>query len=352
MARFGLSDKQVDAILELRLYKLAKLEILVIREELTDKRAKARTIRAILKSKAKLWGVVKDELAEVAKQYGTPRKTRTGGVADEPEFDAEAYIIEEDAHVIVTRDGWLKRQGEVKDVEKTRVREGDAVMAVLPGSTRENVAFFSNYGVAYVTKINDVPATTGYGVPAQKLFKFKDGERIVAAMTLDPRAVIPDVLLSISGRGFGQRFAIDNYLEPTTRAGRKFARPPKGDEVVGVVGAGDEDVVVVATHKGHVLYCYAEEINQLENPGKGVTVIKVGDGDKVIGFISGAHRRDTLDVQTTKGGKKFALHADPKKVKSRGGKGNQIVKRSNLELAPTDVTIIPLATADGGEEVH
>ena len=352
MKRFGIDDIQVDAILELRLYKLARLEILVIREELADKQARAKKIQTILRSDAKLWGVVKTELKEVAQLHGTPRRTKTGGVGDEPEFDAEAYIIEEDTHVVVTNDGWVKRQGEVRDVSKLRLREGDATMAILPGSTRENVVFFTNFGGAYVIKINDVPATTGYGVPAQKLFKFSDGERIVAAMTLDPRAVRPDTLLCISEHGFGQLFAIDNYLEPTTRAGRKFARPHKGDHVVDVVGATDEDVVVVATTQGHVLYCRAGDINKLENPGKGVTVIKVGKDDKVIGFIAGSHRREALHVQTKKGGRTFDLHADAKKVKGRGGKGIQIVKRAKLMLSPRDAVVVHLANADGGKGVH
>ncbi|HUH05816.1 MAG TPA: DNA gyrase C-terminal beta-propeller domain-containing protein, partial [Kofleriaceae bacterium] len=198
----------------------------------------------------------------------------------------------------------------------------------------------------------DVPATTGYGVPVQKLFKLADGERIVAAITLDPRAVRPDEMLAVSGRGFGQRFAIDPYLEATTRAGRKFARPPKGDVIIDVVSASEEDVVVVATRKGHVLYCRAGDINKLENPGKGVTVIKTSDDDEVIGVIAGGHRRDTLCVETDKGGKKFELHADPKKIKGRGGKGIQIVKRSSLKKTEVEPELILLATADGGKEVH
>jgi len=352
MKRFRLDQLQVDAILDLRLYKLAKLEIQAIREELTDKRAQAREIQAILKSKSRLWGVVKTELREVSDLYGTPRRTKYGGVGEEPEFDADAYIVDEDAHVVVTTDGWLKRIREVKDPDKLRVREGDSVMAVLPGSTRENVAFFTNHGVAYVIKINDVPATTGYGDPAQKLFKFSDGERIVSAMTLDPRAVLPDTLLAVSGRGFGQRFALEPYQEVTTRAGRKFARPPKGDEIVGVVGAAEDDVVISATRNGHVLLCLAYEINQLENPGKGVIVIKTKGDDRVIGFTATSQRRDRITLKNTKTGAQYDVLADPTKVKARGGKGHQIVKRDTLELVPPPVTIVPLATANGGEEVH
>jgi DNA gyrase subunit A len=351
MKRFELDKEQVDAILELRLYRLAKLEINVIREELAQKQKEARRIEAILASEARLWGVVKEELGQVAELLGEPRRTKATGAAAELEFDADAYIVDEDAHVVLTRDGWVKRVRELKDPTSTRLREGDEVQAVLPGSTREHVAFFTNYGSAYVIKINDIPATSGYGDPAQKLFKFKDGERIVSAMTFDPRALPPVELLALSARGFGQRFAAEPFTQPTTRAGRKFARPEEGDEILGVVGTSDDQVVVVATRAGHSLSCKASEINKLENPGKGVTVIKVGDDDRVIGFISGANRNQVLLVESS-GGKPFELSADPRKVTTRGGKGQQIVKRSTLKLTPQPVTIPVLANVDGTREVH
>ena len=351
MKRFELDKEQVDAILERRLYRLARLEINVIREELAARQKDARRIQAILGSEARLWGVVKTELGQVAEALGDARRTRTGGAAAELEFDADAYILDEDAHVVLTRDGWLKRLRELRDPSSTRVRDGDEVMAVLPGSTREHVAFFTNYGSAYVAKINDITATSGYGDPAQKLFKFKDRERIVAAMTFDPRAMPPVELLAISARGFGQRFAAEPFGQPTTRAGRKFARPEEGDEIVNVTGTSEDQVVIVATRQGHVLSCKAGEINKLENPGKGVTVIKVGADDRVIGFISGASRAQALRVETA-GGKPFELHADPRRVTTRGGKGQQIVKRSTLELTPQPVVIPVLANVDGTKEVH
>ncbi len=352
MRRFELDQVQVDAILELRLYKLARLEIETIREELEAKRARAEEIEAILASDARLWGVVRQELEEVAQRYTDRRRTVTGGAAAQLEFDEEAYIVDEDAHVVLTRDGWLKRLREVKDPQSTRVRDGDAVMAVLAGSTKENVAFFTNHGSAYVVRINDVPPSTGYGQPAQKLFKFKDGERIVSAMSLDPRAVVPETLIAMSSSGFGQRFSIDAFLQPTTRAGRKFAKPPKGDEIVGVAGGPDDGVLVVATRNGNVLRCRAADVSKLENPGKGVAVIKTAPGDRVIGFIVGSHKSDALHVETDKGGKTMALAADPKKAGARGGKGQPVVKRAKLVLSPLPPEVTTLATSGGGEEIH
>jgi DNA gyrase subunit A len=349
--RFKLDAIQTDAILELKLHQLAKLAIKVIREELDQKAADAKKIKGILKSEDKLWTVVKDDLKATAELLGTPRRTKTGGVGEEAEFDADAFIVEEDANIVVTHDGWLKRVRELKDPNQTRTREGDEVSHVLPGSTKEKVIFFTNRGSAYVIKINDIAATTGYGDPAQKYFKFGDGEQIVAAMTLDPRAMVPPMLLAMTRRGFGLRFAMQQHTEVTTKAGRRYAKPPEGDEVLGVLACNDGDVVVAATRNGHVLHCKADEIAKLEGPGRGVTVIKTESDDAVIGFIAGA-KSDQLVLETAKGGKKFEVAADPKQVKSRGGKGHQIIKRNQLVVVKKPVTIQPLANAEGSQGVN
>ena len=339
IVRFKLDQMQVDAILELRLYKLAKLEINIIREELEQKSKESKRIQTILKSKSKLWGVVKTDLKEAAAEFNTQRLTKTGGVKEIAEFGEEEYIVDEDAHVVVTKDGWIKRMREVKDPTSTRLREGDSVLAVLPGSTKENVVFFTSAGSAYVSRINDIPATTGYGDPAQKLFKFKDKERIIFAISLDPRLSVPDEMLAISKEGFGMRFSVEQHSAVSTRTGRRYAKPSKTDEMVAVVPVSDTDVVITATQKGHSLLCMAEEINKLEGPGKGVRIIKVAEGDKVIGLAAGRGRKDTLKLQTGKGGKKIEVTADPKKAVTRGGKGKQLVKRSQLALSPSVVEI-------------
>jgi DNA gyrase subunit A len=349
--RFKLDEIQTDAILELKLYKLAKLEVNVIRDELKDKTTEAKRIRAILKSEDKLWTVIKDDLKAVAEQLGTPRRTKTGGATEEVEFDADAFIVEEDANIVVTRDGWIKRVRELKDPHQTRTREGDEVMFVLPGSTKEKVIFFTNKGSGYVIKINDIAATAGYGDPAQKYFKFADGEKIVSAMTLDPRAMVPPTLLAISRKGYGLRFASAAHLEVTTKAGRRFAKPAEGDEILGVVACNDTDIVAVATRDGHTLHCKADEIAKLEGPGRGVTVIKTEDDDAVIGFIAGV-KSDSFEIQTDKSGKKFTINADPKQAKARGGKGHQLMKRVVFVVVGKPVTIQPLANAEGGQGVN
>ncbi|HEX5058938.1 MAG TPA: DNA topoisomerase IV subunit A [Kofleriaceae bacterium] len=350
--RFKLDEIQVDAILELKLYKLAKLEINVIREELEEKSKEAKRIQKILNDEEKLEDVVRTELEEIAKEYGTPRRTKTAAAgAEEMEFDENAFIVEEDANVVVSKDGWIKRVRELKDPAQTRTREGDAVAHVLPGSTREKVIFFTNRGSAYVIKINDIAPTTGYGDPAQKYFKFGDGEQIVAAMTLDPRAMVPPTLLAVSKHGFGLRFATAQHTEVTTKAGRRYARPKEGDEILNVIPCNDSDVVVAATHRGHILWCKADEIAKLEGAGRGVTVIKVTPGDHVVGFIAGG-KGDVLQLESEKGGRDYSEKADPKQVTSRGGKGRQVIKKGTLVAVPKPVTIQPLANVEGSPKVN
>src|SRR4249919_3822093 len=189
MKRFDLDAEQTDAILELKIYRLARLEILIIRKELEEKRRRARQITALLKNEESRWTRVREELDEVHKAYNDQRRTAIASDSGEPEYSADDFIVEEDNIAIVSRDGWVKRQKEVKDLSSTRLREGDAVLAVLPGSTRATCVFFTNFGVAYTCRIVDVPASTGYGEPIQRLFKLKDGEKVVAALSLDARAV-------------------------------------------------------------------------------------------------------------------------------------------------------------------
>jgi len=189
MDRFKLSEEQVEAILELKLYRLAKLEILVIMEELEQKRKEAKALETLLKSEAKRWDLVKGELVELKARYNDKRRAKIAGAAEEQEYSAEDFIVAEDATILLSAQGWLKRQREVKDIAATRVREGDSILAATAGSTKATVAFFSNLGACYVMRIHDVPATTGYGDPVQKFFKMEDGERIVGMMSFDPRVL-------------------------------------------------------------------------------------------------------------------------------------------------------------------
>ena len=301
---------------------------------------------------------MRDEIAAVQKQYADPKKdprrTELSSDEGEVEYTADDFIVEEDNVVIVSRDGWVKRQKEVKDLASTRLREGDSVLAVLPGSTRATAVFFSNFGTAYTCRIVDVPASTGYGEPIQKLFKFKDGERIVGALSLDPRiakhimppkegAEPPVHALAVTTDGYSLRFGLDGFVEPSTRAGRRYARPADGAEVAGVVKIDGSEIVIAATQSARAMLCKVEEINFLSGPGRGVILIKLTEeDDKVLGFIASVGDRDLLTVETSRGAEQ-TISTTKYEVTGRGGKGRELLQRGQFtRIVPTapDVPIL------------
>ncbi len=345
IAKYDLDEEQTDAILELKIYRLARLEILVIQQELEDKRKRAKHISGVLRSDSDLWAIVRADIELVKKTYSDPktdvRRSVITGEVNEPEYTADDFIVDEDSVVIVTRDGWVKRQKEVKDVASTRVREGDQVLAVLPGSTRSSVVFFTNLGVAYTSRIIDIPASTGHGEPIQRFFKFRDGERIVGSVSLDrrlvgvitsktPETAPPAHALAVSSDGYSLRFSFEPYAEPSTRSGRRFARPAAGAEVVGVVRVTGGETVIAATREARALLCRLEEINLLSGPGRGVILIKLNkDKDRLLGFIASRGDRDLMTVETTRGAEQNISTAKYE-VTGRGGKGRELMQRGQF----------------------
>jgi DNA gyrase subunit A len=356
MARFDLDAEQTDAILELKLYRLARLEILAIRTELDERRTRAKQIGVLLKSEEKRWEVVRDEIAALQKAHGhgklDARRTLIESV-EEVEYSADDFIVDEDNVVIVSRDGWVKRQKEVKDLASTRLREGDAVLAVLPGSTRATAVFFTNFGVAYSARIADVPASTGYGEPIQRLFKFRDGERVIAALSLDPR-VTPGIepkkegdtpgthVVAVTSDGFSLRFGLQAFVEPSTRAGRRYARPGEGAEVVGIAKIDGSETIIAATAQARAMLCKVDEINYLSGPGKGVILIKLKPGeDRVLGFIASVGDRDLLTVETSRGAEQ-TISTAKYEITSRGGKGRELLQRGQFtRIVPQDLAAPP-----------
>ena len=338
--RFELDADQTDAILELKIYRLARLEILVIRKELEDKRRRTRQINTLLKDESSRWDIVRVEIEEIQKKYGDARRTSIASDEGEAEYTAEDFIVEEDNVVIVSRDGWVKRQKEVKDVGSTRVREGDQVMAVLPASTRASVVFFSNFGVAYTSRVIDIPASTGYGEPIQRFFKLKDRERIVGALSLDPR-VIGDIVarregaeppvhgVAVSSDGYSLRFSLEPYVEPSTRSGRRYGRVPEGHEFVGAAETTGREILIAATREARAMLTKAAEVNFLSGPGRGVILIKLGEGDRVLGFIASTGDRDLMTVETSRGAEQ-TISTTKYEVTGRGGKGRELLQRGQF----------------------
>ncbi len=352
-AKGGLDAEQTDAILELKLYRLAKLEINLIQDELREKQKRAQQIQKLLQEgdddtiNSGRWKIVREEIegliATFAKTKAGARRSEIVTVQEEPEYSAEDFIVAEDCNVLVSTDGWVKRQRQIADPSKSRLREGDGVLACVAGSTRTSIAFFSSFGVCYTARMVDIPPSTGYGEPIQKLFKMKDGERIVSCLSLDPRVIgniaenpkRPDDSpethgLAATSNGFALRFGLEQFVEPSTRSGRRFARVAPGSEVVAVVALHGAETILAISADCRAMVCPAVEINYLSGAGKGVTLIKLSKTDRLLGFKASTGDRDLLVVETNRGAKK-TISTVKYRTTSRGGRGIEIQKNGKIK---------------------
>jgi DNA gyrase subunit A len=355
MKKFGLDAVQTDAILEQRIYKLARLEIEAIRAELSEKTAEAQRIAKLLKSEKGRWKVVKDDLVAFGEKFGDKRRTRLV-LSDEPElaYDADAYIAKEDTNVLVTLLGFVKRVRSLKDPQATRVREGDSVGWILQGSTRATGVFFSNQGSAYVAKLNDAPQTTGYGDPIQKLFKFGDGEKVVAAFSLDVRVTpaepsdggaIQEVVV-VTAAGLVQRTALGPHREVSTRAGRKFARLGEGDEVVAILLVSEKSKhLLLLTQKGMGHRFALADVPVLAGVGKGVRGIKLEKGDRVTAAAIGAE----IKLETTRGAVQ-ELATKTVALGERGEPGTVVLQRGGFVREVLEPRLVELAETEGEKD--
>ena len=351
-AKGGLDADQTDAILELKLYRLARLEINLIQDELKAKEKRALQIQRLLKESTRdtnnsgRWSIVREEIEAIigtyAKTKDGARRTEIVTLAEEPEFSEKDFIIDEDCHVLVTKDGWVKRQKQIADPSKSRLREGDSVLGVVAGSTRATMAFFSSFGVCYTARIIDIPASTGHGEPVQKLFKLKDGERIVTVMSLDSRVVgnikedpkKPDYCPEVHGfaatsNGYAMRFGLEQFVEPSTRSGRRFARVAPEHEVIGVEAIHGSETILAITADCRAMVCPSVEINYLSGAGKGVILIKIAKTDRLLGFKASTADRDLLVVETNRGAQK-TISTAKYRVTARGGRGIELQKNGKI----------------------
>ncbi|MDB5352746.1 MAG: type topoisomerase gyrase/topo topoisomerase subunit [Planctomycetota bacterium] len=378
MIRFELSYEQADAILETKLYRLGKLEISDILKELEAKRARAAEIQELLDDEPARWKIVRKELKEIGRAYGDPRRTKLlEGPLPTTEFREEDYIIDEDAWVIVTRDGWIKRQKSFGDIPSIRVRDEDTVGWVYRARARQTITLFTDRGVAYTLRVNDIPLTTGHGEPVQKQFAFDDNEHLVGVVCHDPRC-LPDVshapppaqplqavlledlgtngeangtnghvpsslppppyALALTAGGKVLRFALAHLAIVSTKKGRSVVRLDpmiKDDRVVGVEASDGTENVCLATRSARVLIFPVSEANVVSGAARGVTAVRLDAKDLVIGFALADRKREGLTVRTSRGSTQI-VRATKYPVTQRGGRGYAILQRGSLDAIVHD----------------
>ena len=338
--RFILSEPQVNAILDTRLYKLSQMEINAVREELEAKRVRAREITDLLKDTFARWKIVREELKDIKNQFSTDRRTTIASEAETVyEFSEEDFIVDEDTAVIITRSGWIKRQRSYTDVQAIRVRDGDEVGWVLGTGTRYTVVLWTNFGRAYTVRVNDIMLTTGHGIPMQKLFDFSDKEHVIGAIPCDPRIVRSiknkedlGTIIAVTAKSMTHQQPLSMFSDVSTRKGRIFMRVDEDDEILGVWPAAGDEYVCMASKLGHIMIFPTTEVPVRLGPSKGVKGMRLASDDRLIGAVVSANSRDGVSVKTSRG-REEVIRRTKYDSSRRGGKGRKIIQRG--ELAPT-----------------
>ena len=330
--KFGFSQLQAAAILEMRLSKLAGLERKKIEDELSEVQALIKTLKEILSSAKNILAVVKRELMELGLKYGDDRRTRIvkSGVQN---ISAEDLVPDEDSMLVLTQGGYVKRtnpneykvqkRGGVGVVDIT-TKEEDIVTHFLVASAHSDLLYFTNFGKAYQLKMYEIPegkrATKGKSIMN---FLSLGADESVTSVLAVPKGSALDAssVVFVTEAGAVKRVAAKSFAD-VRRSGIIAINLKKGDTLVSAHLAGEGDTVSIVTAKGQSIRFEAEDVREMGRTAGGVRGMSVKKGDKVVSaeVIPSEARDASLLVIMSKGyGKRTRL--SEYKVQGRGGSG-------------------------------
>ena len=326
MERFGLSEIQAQAILDMRLARLQGLEREKIDAEYEELCKKIAYYKELLADEKMLMGVVKDELLEIKKKYGDKRRTKITASVDD--MDEEDLIEEKQVAITLTHLGYLKRipadtyktqKRGGKGITGLTTRENDFVTDLIMTSTHDNLMFFTNTGKAHKIKAYEIPEATrtAKGTPAINFLNLMQRERIT---TVIPFRDFRDdkYLMAVTKKGTIKKTAISDF-DTNRKTGLIAINLKDGDELVEIKQTTGSDNVIIITKQGKCI-CFSEnDVRPMGRIAGGVRAIKLEDDDEVVSMQL-VQPGEELMVVTSKGyGKRTPV--EDYKVQTRGGKG-------------------------------
>lgn len=325
MVRFGLTERQAVAILDMQLRRLTGLERDKIEEEYKELLKTIARLRGILEDEATLMGVIREELLEVRRVFADERRTEI--VATAEDIDVEDLIAEEDVVITLTHAGYVKRQPLSawrnqrrggRGITALNTREDDFVEHLFVTSTHTNVLFFTNRGRVYRLRGHEIPEAgrNARGTAIVNLIQIEKDERIQATIQVD---AYDDrhYLFMATRRGIVKKTVLSEY--DSTRSGLIAVTLEEGDELIGVALTHGQCEIVLGTYYGQAIRFHEDEVRSMGRSARGVIGIRLGRDDWVVGFDVVDPNKELL-VATTKGyGKRTPL--DEYRVTGRGGKG-------------------------------
>ncbi len=331
--RFDLTEKQSEAILNLRLARLTALEIDKLEAELKEVRAIIKKLKGILASKPKRMAILKEELGEMVKKFGDGRRTEI--VADQGDFTVEDLIAEEDMVITISRTGYIKRIPVTTYRRQRRggrglngmgTKEDDWVEHLFVASTHDYVLFFTADGRVYWLKVYDIPQAgrAARGRPIVNLIGLRSDERIAG---FQPVRGFSDseYLVFATRNGIVKKTVLSAYGNPRS-TGINAINIEERDELIDVLVSDGSNDVVLATKNGMSIRFNENDVREMGRTAGGVRGVQLEGDDRVIGMV--VLRRDaTLLVVSEKGMGKRSKVSDYR-VQRRGGKGIITLKRT------------------------
>jgi DNA gyrase subunit A len=348
MSEFGLSEKQAQAILEMRLQRLTALERHKLDEEYRSLQEEIAYLEALLADERLVLREVKAELQEIKNKFGDKRLTKI--IPDEGEIDLEDLIPEEDMLITLTHQGYIKRlpldtyqsQGRGgKGIIGHTTREEDFIEQIFISSTRDKLLFFSTSGKVYPLKVYEIPPAgrQAKGTAIINLLPLESGERITSVFSLTEYSE-NDYFVMATEKGIIKKSRLSEYTT-ARRSGLIALSLVKGDELISVkrLCSDDQDNdnadsndgitgdyhILLATSKGLLIRFPSEQLRSLGRTARGVKGITLEEGDKVVGMNIVAGKKVNLLFVTEKGYAKRTKLSNFR-LQNRGGKGIIAIK--------------------------
>ena len=354
MAEFGLSDKQTNAILEMKLSRLTHLEVESLKNELAELERQINDFKDILAKPQRVIDIVKTEMGEIRDKYGEPRKTEI--CTDYSEIDIGDLIEKEDVVVSMTHLGYVKRLPVAeyhtqrrggKGVTAHKPREEDFVENMFVTNTHDDLLFFTNRGKVYCIKGYEIPEAerTARGRAIVNILQLENGEKVTAVI---PRKEDSQGNLIMATRnGLIKKTDLAEF-ESIRKTGKIAISLTEDDELIGVDMTTGYDEILMASHEGKCIRFAEEEVRQMGRDTMGVRSIKLDEGDYVVDMAIARNGVEVLTVSENGFGKRSDLV--DYRLQSRAGKGikagtfnEKTGKLVNLKLINPDNDIMLIA---------
>ena len=327
MIRFGLSEIQAQAILDMRLAKLQGLEREKLKNEYDELQKKIAYYKSLLADEHKLMGVIKDELLEIKQKWGDPRRTKI--VADEGELDEEALIDEEDVAITLTHLGYVKRvpadtykaqRRGGKGIVGLTTRESDFVRDLIITSTHDYLMFFTDMGRVYKIKAYEIPeaSRTAKGTPVINFLNLNSTERVTAMIPVREFNA-DECLVMVTKQGTIKKTPMSEF-DTNRKTGLIAITLKEGDKLISVALANGKENVLVVTKQGKAIAFSEQDVRPMGRNAGGVRAILLEKGDEVVSMELDIDQSRKMLVITENGfGKRTPL--EEYRLQARGGKG-------------------------------